>query len=218
MSLRGAAIGWSILLGLAVLCLGSGCQSVLFTAAYILKGGNVEPECKELKGKKVAVVCRPVVSLQFRNANVAKDLAKDISILLKQNVPKVQLVSHSKVADWMDENDSEELDYVQIGKAVKADYVVGVDVEQFEVLLGQTVYQGRAKVSIKLYNCKTGEVVFSKQPPQIVYPPNHVISTLSKPEPDFRRDFVAVVANQVGRYFYPHDPHEDIAMDSRAMD
>ena len=40
-----------------------GCQSGLFTAMYLFKGTEVDPDFKDLKGKKVAVVCRPMVSL-----------------------------------------------------------------------------------------------------------------------------------------------------------
>ena len=201
---------------LVLLTAGAGCQSLLFTAAYLWQGQNAEAEFKGLKGKRVAVVCRPLVSLQYRNASAAKDIAREVSLLLKSNVPKIKLVDQSKVAEWMDEHTWEE--YVEVGKAVKADMVVGIDLEQFDLLLGQTVYQGKASVEVKVYDCATGACVFTKRPPQSVYPPNHVISTMSKQEADFRREFVAVLADQIGRHFYDHDPHADIALDSRALD
>ena len=196
----------------------SGCRDAFFTVAYLVKGNEVEAECKELKGKRVAVVCRPLVSLQYRNASVAKDVAREVGLLLKKNVPKIQLIDHAKVAEWMDENGYGEVEYLDVGRALKADLVVGIDLEQFDLLQGQTVFQGKANVAVKVYNCKTGATVFSKHLPQTVYPPNHVISTMNKQESEFRRDFVLVVADQVARHFYNHEPHSDIALDSRALD
>ena len=220
MSLR-----WSVrrtlpLAGLLILTIlaTTGCKDAFFTVAYLIKGMNIEAECKELKGKKVAVVCRPLVSMQYRNAGVAKELAREVGMLLKKNVPKIHMIDDNKVAEWMDENGYGEIEYVDVGKAVKAELVVGIDLEQFDLLVGQTIFQGKANVSLKVYNCKNGNVVFSKHLPQTVYPPNHVISTTSKQESDFRRDFIAVLADQIGRHFYDHDPHADIGMDARAFD
>lgn len=203
---------------LLTLVAATGCRDVFFTVAYLFKGTEIEAECKELKGKKVAVVCRPLVSMQYRNAGVAKDLAREVGMLLKKNVPKIQLIDHNKVAEWMDENGYGEIEYVDVGRAVKADLVVGIDLEQFDLLAAQTIFQGKANVSLKVYNCKNGSVVFSKHPPQTTYPPNHVISTTGKQESDFRREFIAVLSDQIARHFYDHDPHADIALDSRAFD
>lgn len=196
----------------------AGCRQGFFTVAYLFKGMDIEAECKELKGKKVAVVCRPLVSMQYRNAGVAKDLAREVGTLLKRHVPKIQLIDHNKVAEWMDENGYGEVEYVDVGRAVKAELVVGIDLEQFDMLAAQTIYQGKASVSLKVYNCANGSVVFAKHPPQSVYPPNHVISTTGKQESDFRREFIAVLSDQIARHFYNHDPHADIALDSRAFD
>jgi len=193
-----------------------GCQSVLLTAMYLIKGTDIEPEYKGLKAKKVAVVCRPLVSLEYRNANVGRDLAKEINRLLQERVPKIKTVDDRKVARWLDENTWEE--YVEVGRAMKADMIVGVDLENFSILEGQTLYQGKANASIRLYDCKTGEVVFEKTLPRSVYPPNVPIPASDRTEPAFRREFVRVLADQIARHFYAHDPYADMAMDARALD
>jgi hypothetical protein len=194
----------------------SGCTAPLLTALYLIRGTDEEAECKELKGKRVAVVCRPLVTLQFRNANVAKDVAREVGMILKENVSKIQLVDQIKVDEYMDEKATGEDDYLDIGRALKADLVLGIDLEQFDVLLGQTVYQGRATTSIKLYDCKTAKLVFRKEPPEIKYPPNHAIPTVNKAEGEFRREFVQVLAKRIARHFHDHDPNEDVGLDSRA--
>jgi len=192
-----------------------GCANALFTAAWLVKGGNVDPEYAGLKNKKVAVVCRSPGDLAYRDSNVGKDLAREIGKFLKQNVTKIQVVDARKVDDWIDENTWNE--YTEVGKAVGADLVVGVDLEEFGLYEGQTVYQGKASVVVKVYDCKTGESVFEKRLPRVVYPPSGVVPTSDKSEADFRRMFVRVLSDQIARHFYPHDPRDYFAIDSTAM-
>lgn len=207
---------WAMTLAALILAGAGGCTSALFTVAYLIKGNDAPAECDKLKDKRVVVVCRPVVALQYRNARVEHDLAEQVGALLRRNVPKIKMIDHRKAAEWMDENTWDE--YVEVGKALGADMVVGIDLEQFSLLQGQTLYQGRATVHLQVFDCKTGEVVFDKRPRQTVYPPNRVVPTSEKPEGEFRREFVRVLADQIARHFYDHDPHADIALDARALE
>ncbi len=57
-----------------VACLGSmfagtGCN-LIATTMYIIDGQNTKAEFTGLKGKRVAVVCRPITSLHFRDSSV----------------------------------------------------------------------------------------------------------------------------------------------------
>lgn len=207
---------------LAILTIGAfpavGCRNALFTAMYLIKGTDVDPDFAELKGKTVAVVCRPMVSLQYSNSNVGKDLAQQITLLLQEQVPKIKTVDQRKIAKWTDENTWEE--YAEVGKAVKADMVVAVDLESFSIYQGQTLYQGRANATVRVFDCsKTGKgkEVFHKNIPQAIYPPNAPIPASDRTEPEFRREFELVLANQIARHFYAHDPHADLAQDAAAL-
>lgn len=193
-----------------------GCRSALATAMFFIKGTDVDPDFAELKGKKVAVVCRPLVTLQYRNASVARDLAQQVTLLLQQQVPKIKTVDQRKVAKWTDENTWEE--YPEVGKALKADMVVGIDLEGFNIFQGQTLYQGKANATIRVYDCRAGgKVVFEKILPQAVYPPNSAVPTSDRLEAEFRREFLSVLADQIARHFYAHDPYADMAQDASAM-
>jgi hypothetical protein len=208
-------IAFVLLLALA-LSPAFGCRQVMTTAAYLWKGTDVDPDFGELKGKKVAVVCRPLVSLQYRNANVNRELAQQITLLLQQKVPKIKTVDQRKITKWTDENTWEE--YVEVGKAVKADMVVGVDLENFSLYQGQTLYQGKANAVVRVYDCqKGGKMVFEKTLPHVVYPPNSAVPTSERQEPEFRREFVGVLADQIARYFYAHDPYADLGQDASAL-
>jgi hypothetical protein len=207
-----------LLLGmlLTVVTISGGCTTGLFTLAYLIKGNSEPAECKLLKEKKVVVVCRSVVELQYRNARVEQDVAQQVGRLLKENVPKIKLVEHRKVAEWMDEHSWD--DYYDVGKALGADIVVGIDLEHFDLYQGQTLYQGRATAEIKVYDCKTKELLWKKRPPRSVYPPNRVVQTSEKQESEFRQEFVHVLADQLGRYFYDHDPYTDFGLDSKTIE
>ena len=89
----------------------------------------------------MAVVCRPVTSLHFRDSSVSRDVAKQVGAYLAKHVPKIKLIDQREVFEWADENNWDE--YVDIGKALNADMVVGLDLEEFSLYQGQTLYQGK---------------------------------------------------------------------------
>ncbi len=192
-----------------------GCTSLLFTAAYLFKGNDIPAECDTLRDKRVVVVCRAMVNLHYNLARVDHDLAQEVGNLLRQNVAKIKVVDHRKVAEWMDEHTWEE--YVDVGKALNADLVVGIDLERFSLHKSQTLYQGRATTEIKVFDCQTGKLVFRKRPPEAVYPPNREVQASEIQESDFRRQFVRVLADQLARHFYPHDRYEDFALDAKGI-
>jgi len=191
----------------------AGCVGALTTAAYLLRGTDVPAEFTGLKGKKVAVVCQPMVAMQVRNSTVARDLARQLSTLLQQNVSRIQVISSQKVENWMDQNQWE--DFLQIGQALQADMVVAVELEQFNLYQSQTLYQGQTSLVVKVIDCHAGgKVVFERALSQVRYPPNHSIPTWEKPEAQFRREFIAHLADLIGRYFYGYDPYRDFAQDA----
>ncbi|HID74520.1 MAG TPA: hypothetical protein EYP56_00820 [Planctomycetaceae bacterium] len=208
----GQIVGWAGFLA-AVAAL-SGCTT-LATAMYIFKGTDVDAEFSGLRDKRVAVVCRPVANLEIRSQNAARQIAQTLSQLLGQRVSRIEVIDQQEVADWTDNNLWEE--YVEVGQALNADLVVGVDLERFSILEGQTIYRGKADVAVMVYDCHNGQRVYEKHLPQIVYPPNHVVSASEQREAEFRRRFVRVVADQVGRLFYRHDRYADFARDADAL-
>jgi hypothetical protein len=193
----------------------TGC-SLVATAMYVIQGANTKADFDGLKGKRVAVVCRPITSLHFRDASVSRDLGKQVGILLEKNVDKIEIIDQREVFEWGDENDWEE--YVEIGKALNADMVVGLDLEEFNLYQGQTLYQGKANMKMLVYEVAKGrEPVFERNLPQSVYPPNAAIPAGEKPEAQFRRQFVGYLARQIAHYFYDHDSTVDFANDSTAL-
>jgi hypothetical protein len=59
-----------------------------------------------------------------------------------------------------------------------------------------------------------GKQVFEKSLPRVLYPPNTPIPSAEKSEAEFRRQFITVLAEQIGRQFYSHDSLSDFGIDA----
>jgi hypothetical protein len=209
-----------MLTGLLVLVAAGGCANGLANVMYIFQGRNdVKAQYAGLSGKRVAVVCRPLATMQYRNANPAKDMGQYVSNLLKQNVPKIQLVSRNEIDKWIDENESNFDDFVAIGQALKADIVIGIELESFSIYQGSTtLYQGKADAHVAVYDVKKGgDAAWSTRLPEVTYPPNTAIASSDMSEAEFRRRFISKVAEHIGRYFYDHDSTVDFGIDAESL-
>jgi hypothetical protein len=200
---------------LLTLVVSAGCQATLATAMWLIKGPNVPAEFNQMENKKVAVVCRSLDFSNFRYPNVPKELSRRVSVLLGANVSKIKIIDQRKVDEWMDNNMWE--DYVEVGRALDADVVLGLDLEQFSIYESQTLFRGKANVTMKLYDCKSGNLLVDRAMPQAVYPPNAAKTTSDLQDSAFLREFLANLADQIGRHFYPHDPRAYFAADAAAF-
>ena len=193
-----------------------GCAPMLATGIYVLQGGNMVPaEFDGLKDQKVVVVCRPPSSNEYRHAGASRAVSQRVSELLVDNVKNVDVVSPRDVDEWLDK--SEWGDYKEIGKAVKADKVVYIELNDFDLFKGATLYQGRADVSVTIYDMKNnGKMAWDRHLGEILYPTNSGIPAQDKPEQQFEREFVTIVATRVAEHFYKHDANSEFAIDALA--
>lgn len=203
------------LLALAVFSAG-GCQTLLLFPLWVLHGTDVPAKYEVLEDKTVAVVCRPVPALMYSSAMVDRDLAREVNRLLQLNGRKIHVIPQRDVVEWLDEN-GDWSDYTEVGRGLGADMVLGIDLQDFELELDSTLYQGRASLAVQVFDCNVqGEPVVEFELPQMIYPPNVGVPATDKPKRVFRNEYVRVLADQIGRYFYAHDPHTDYALDAKA--
>ncbi|HEV7224705.1 MAG TPA: hypothetical protein VGN42_18485 [Pirellulales bacterium] len=195
-----------------------GCVKLLTTAVYLVKGTDTAAEYTGLKDKRVVVVCRPLTELTYSCSGAASDLAAELGRKLKANLGRrIKVVDPDEVADWTDENPVE--DYAEIGRALDADMVVGIDLLGFSTLLGQTLQQGKAQVKVSVHDLKQdGKVVYEKNLPQVVYPLNNGVPIQDKPEDEFRREYIKVLADEIGRSFYASDHFSRYARGTSALE
>jgi hypothetical protein len=194
-------------------CLG-GC-STLLTVAYLVQPADVPAEFKGLKGKHVAVVCRPIVELEFSDAGSARELAALVDSQIKTNVRKVAVIGQQEVSRWLDENSW--VDYPTLGKALDADYVVGIDLERFRLHEGSTLYRGRATATVRVFDVKTGAVAFEKRIDDFSFPANSGIPSTDQSESQFRAMFLDMLARRVSRCFHAYESRETFAEESRTV-
>ena len=69
-----------------------GCKSGLESLALFYEGNDIPAEWDGLKGKKVAVVCKPLTSQEFSNSGVDRALAEGICERLKAHVKDIQII------------------------------------------------------------------------------------------------------------------------------
>jgi hypothetical protein len=194
---------WLAAIGAALLITQAGCLKAITIAGYFIKGTDDPAEFGGLKDKKVAVVCRPLVELKYGAGTVVNDLAERVGQLLKENGRRIKVIKQSEVNSWTDENPDQEL--AELGEGVKANMVLGIDLEDFSVYLGQTLYQGKAQVKLSVCDVSTGEVVWSRHMRQVVWPARGGRPAQDEPLQQFQREYIEVLATEIGNHFYPHD-------------
>ena len=197
-----------------VLLAAGGCTQALFTAAYLIRGTDDPAEFDGLEGKRVVVVCRAPATMNSDHALATEALARRVSQLLRRRVSDIPVIPPEKVARWTDENSWDE--FPEVGEALGAEMVVGIDLLDFSLYRSSTVYQGQADIAVTVYDMtRDGEIVFEKVPLRVLYPSTGIPTTV--PRAQFRRVVINVIAEDIGKLFYPHDRTADFARDGTAL-
>ncbi len=206
----------ALMLAILALMPFNGCSSMLATGIYVWEGGNMVPaECDALKGERVVVVCRPPSSNEYRNAGASRAVAAKVSELLVKNVKDIDVVNPREVDNWVDESDWG--DFKELAKAVHADKVVHIELNNFDLYKGKTLYQGRSDVTVTVYDMKDrNKPSWESHIGEVLYPTNSGIPSQDKLPQQFEREFVEILAVRVAENFYRHDPNSSFAMDALA--
>lgn len=194
--------------GLVVVAAAGGCTT-LGGLAYLVNPDDVPAETTALRGKHVAVVCRPVVELEYSDAGSSRELARLVGESIAQNVRRCRVIGSTEVARWLDENDW--VDYPTLGKAVDANIVVGIDLDEFRLHEGSTLLKGRAKFRIRAFDIDQGKVVFDKRVDDFAYPAAGAIPSSDCSESKFRETFLRLLSRRIARCFHAHDSREHFA-------
>ena len=204
------------LFGISPLLVAGGCAPLLATGIYIAQGGNVVPaEYDGLEEQRVVVVCRPPSSHEYRHAGASRAISQQVSALLVDHVDEIDVVNPREVDNWIDESDWG--DYKKLAEAVHADKVVYIELNDFELYKGTTLYQGQADLSVTIYDMtNNGRLAWDRHLGEVLYPANSCIPAQDKPVQQFEREFVTIVATKIAENFYKHDPNSAFAMDAMA--
>jgi hypothetical protein len=193
-----------------------GCGPIA-TIAWLIHGPEMIPaEFDGLRGKRVAVVCLDANSLSGPGGE-ADAVGKAVTMLLTKNVPEIRIVRQSEVADWLDTHGSDITDYRDVGRGVKADMVVGIDLLAFNLHEGKTLLKGRSKVGVKVYDMKKGgELVYEAAPKEIAWPKDGA-RHVTENEAGFRTVFIGMLAERIARDFYSVELTTSFSDDARHL-
>jgi hypothetical protein len=204
------------LLAGSLLLAGSGCLPLAANLMHVMRGGQVPPEFDKLQGKRVAVVCGSEAGIGVDSSSLM--LAHNLSNLLRIRGKKIEPIGQDQIDRWLSSYADQDQDYLEIGRGVRADYVLAVQMNSLRLRDGQTLFRGQCDLEIQVIDVSRGpRPVFYKSLPNFAYPRVGGQSTHETDPVKFERLFLAVVAEHISRYFCPHDIGADVALDAAAF-
>ena len=201
----------------ALICMtaSTGCVGAVAQALYMWKGITLPAEYEGLQEQRVAVVC---VSNEasYGSSSTASRLARNVSRLLEMHVKKIDMIRHEEVSDWIDKNNWDEVDYLEIGRGVNAQKLVAIDLREYRIREGATLLRGRASATITVYDIsKNGREVYKSHLDDTF--PRNGYPTTEMSETRFDRIYVTMLASQIARKFYESDAVSDYAPDPASI-
>jgi hypothetical protein len=195
----------------------AGCVGFTAQLLYLWKGNKVPAAFSDLEDKRVAIVCVSDSSAYGPGA-IPTLIAEQVESILEQELEDIELVGQDEVADWIDHNNWDQIDYRDIGRGVKSDMVVAVDLEGLSVHEGQTLYRGRVNVRVSVFDMtRSGKKVYSEGPRQFVFPQHAAVHSGDMSESQFRRVFIRILSQHIARHFHPHDFQDGFGKDAILM-
>jgi hypothetical protein len=180
---------------------------------YWTGGNQVKSKFAGLKKKKVAVVCFDANSAG--QAGDADALARAVAQKLAMHGDQITIIKHQQILDWIDKQPDNVSDYEAVGRGVKADMVVGIDLDSFSTHDSPTLLRGRARVTTKVYDLsKMSDNVVYQTPPIDLNYPEQGPRPASGDEVQFRAIFLDILARKISKDFYSYERMEDFGLDS----
>ncbi len=193
----------------------SGCINFAANMIHAITGNNVPADYDGLAEKRVAVVCATDGGLATDATSAM--LTSYIHAALNSNVKKIDVVRQSEVERWIDSHSNSDADYVEVGKGVKADCVLAIEVLNMSLKNGATLYQGKSDITVTVYDVgSAGKILYRKQIPEFAFPKMGGPTITDISESKFRARYLAIVARTVSNLFYPVDATADFALDATA--
>jgi hypothetical protein len=200
---------------LALVCSSSvGCIQEMAQLLYVIKGHDVPPAFEGLSEKKVAVVCNSDARA-FGPDSLSVTIAKHIGISMAASKDKISVISPKRVESFIDENGwSEDESPVKLGEAVGADYVVVIEIENYTIHEGATLFKGRSDWTASVYDMeKDGSVTFAKGPELFVFPETGR-PALQTTERQFESFYLSRLCDRISKLFITHDKMASYADDA----
>ena len=194
----------------------AGC-GLLAHSLYVIKGNKVKPLYDGLSEQRVAVICMASSPAAGPNSPSGM-IAREVSTILGKHVDNIKLVRQEEIADWVDRNHWDELDYLALGRGVKADRIIALDLESFRLREGKTLFKGRSTITTTVYDLTAGgKIVYQATAHDFIFPQNGARHTTETTEGSFRRMYIRALGRHLAKAFYAYDLQEDFAYDATSI-
>jgi hypothetical protein len=215
----------SFLLGLCGTIFIAGCNFP--TAMYFLFPENKEPaEFHRLASdddkKETKVVIWTYMGLDPRpefaqvDRQLTELLAQQIRQMSEENREKVTIIKPRLVEEYKNAHPNwKSLDPEQVGRYFKADYVVGLEIDQlslYEPNAHDTLYRGRTHILVSLVDVHNPDETLQPKEFTDLYPGDlrGGLDTFDMPVTMFREQFLKHIARRLSFYFVNHQKRDRV--------
>jgi hypothetical protein len=205
----------AILAALLLACLmltQPGCLGITSNLMHMVGADMIPPQFEELKESRLAIVTS-TESSHYKDDVSAQILSKSVGAILTQKVDDVKLVRQSEIDQWRDRVGWENNDVVAMGKAVEADKVVAIDLDNMQLRDGKSMYRGSADVVVTVYDCETGDELYRREVDEYTFPRTAGQHITETSEARFRKVYLGMLASEIGRSFHAYDLSDTFALD-----
>ena len=192
------------------------CQSgCLGLASQVMRvaGMNLIPAEYDGLNKSTVAIVTMTDSSQYTNDSAARELSRRVGTVLTNECKDVTLVREDLVQQYRDVHGYESNDFVEIGKEVKADKVLIIEMTDLSLRDGATLFQGSADIHLQVVDVETGQSVYSSDIDQYTFPKSTGQHTSETTEKRFSKLYLKMLSEEIGRRFRPFDPTETVAQD-----
>ena len=194
----------------ATLVTTTGCIQEMAQLMYVIKGHKVAPAFPGLKEKKVAIVCNSDAAA-FGPDALSVTITKHIGLALATSEDSITIAAPAKVDEYIDANGWHEENAAQLGESVGADYVIVIEVEDYSIHEGPTLYKGRSEWTASAYDvANEGKIAFSNGPNHFAFPETGRPS-LQTSERVFESFYLSRLCDRISRQFVSYDRMESYA-------
>jgi len=194
----------------------SGCVGLTAHMLYFVYGNQIPAAYEGLEDKRVAVVCK-IASAQYNSNSAANDIAKYIGRGLAMNVKDIEVVPHSEVMDWRDQNSTRSDDRL-IAKGVDADILLLVEIESFSLREGGTIFRAHATYNATVIDMMNeGKTVWGTDDPEFSFPVHTGIPATEISQDAFQKKSLKVLASDIVKNFHAYDADGEFGRDISAI-
>jgi hypothetical protein len=211
---------WLYGLALTLTISTTGCNVVMLMGYLIGGPPTIEPDfnkqtkkslvSKGSKVKSVAIVCYADKELKWDNEAVDHELSRYVAYRLTSH--KINVIDPDRIHAWMDEHADWDKPS-EIGEALKADYVIYIDLKEFGLYEpnSQNMFRGHSDIIVSVFDVvdDDGHSIYSREIASR-YPTEMPVSADTLPFENFKKLYLSRLSEEIGRLFYEHASGDDI--------